>query len=96
LLADLIDANTLLISTSIDRVYLNFNNPNQKSLHQITVDQAKVYLNQGHFEPGSMGPKISAAISFLKVKNRQVIITNPINIAKSIENRTIGTRIVNE
>jgi carbamate kinase len=96
LLADLIDADMLLISTSIDRVYLNFNKPNQKSLHQITLDQAKQYYNQGHFESGNMGPKIAAAIKFLEVgsNNRQVIITNPPNIAKAINNQKVGTRIV--
>jgi len=95
LLADLIDADILLISTSINRVFLNFNKPNQLPLNQITVSQAKKYFRQGHFESGSMGPKIDAAIKFLQSgNNRTVIITNPLNIASAIFDKRIGTRII--
>ncbi len=95
LLADLIDADILLISTSINRVFLNFNKPNQQPLNQITISQAKKYIRQGHFESGSMGPKINAAIKFLQSgNNRTVIITNPLNIAPAIFDKRIGTRII--
>jgi carbamate kinase len=96
LLADLLDADILLISTSIERVYLNFNKPNQKPLVQITSKQAKDYYNQGHFGSGSMGPKISAGIKFLENSKtkRQVIITNPDNISRAISDKKIGTRII--
>ena len=98
LLANFIDADTLLISTSIDRVYLNFNKPNQKSLYKMSLTQAKEYFQQGHFAQGSMGPKIAAAIKFLQTKNRrrQVIITNPNNLVKSLTDKKIGTRITYE
>ncbi len=97
LLADKIDAKTFLISTSIDRVYLNYNKPNQKPLAKITLTQIKEYYKQGHFESGSMGPKIIATIKFLESKTgRQVIITNPENIIRAIKDERIGTRITND
>ncbi len=98
LLADLIDANILLISTSIDCVYINFNKPNQKPLTEMTTKQAKTYLEQGHFGKGSMRPKISAAIKFVNTpnKNRLAIITNPTNLSSVLQNQKLGTRIINE
>ncbi len=97
LLADKIDADIFLISTSIDCVYLNFNKPDQKPLHKITLTKIKEYYKQGHFESGSMGPKILSAIKFLDARqNRQVIITNPANIFNAIKDTRSGTRIVNE
>jgi carbamate kinase len=96
LLADLIDADILLISTSIDRAYIDFNKPQQKPLLQITVKQAQELLNQAHFGQGSMEPKIKAGIMFLSNrKARQTIITNPTNLSKAINNKKIGTRITN-
>ncbi|MCX7784659.1 MAG: carbamate kinase [candidate division WOR-3 bacterium] len=97
LLADLIDANCLIISTSIDKVYLNFNTNNQIPLNTINLKQAIEYLNQGHFAEGSMKPKIQALIKFIeKDRSRFGIITNPSNIATALTNNTIGTRIVYE
>lgn len=97
LLASLIDADILLISTSIDKVYLNFNKPNQKPLNIINIKQATKYLQQGHFGQGSMAPKIKAAINFLanSTKPRQAIITNPANLSKALIDKKIGSRIVN-
>lgn len=97
LLANLINADILLISTGIDRVYLNFNKPNQKPLCQITTAQATAYINQNHFGQGSMQPKIQAALIFLSNKNNRIaIITNPKNIGKSINDNRIGTRITKQ
>lgn len=97
LLADLIDADILLISTSIDRAYINFNKPQQKPLFQITVKQAQKLLNQAHFGQGSMSPKINAGIMFLSSrKTRQTIITDPKNLSKAINNKKTGTRIYNQ
>ncbi|MCX8014989.1 MAG: carbamate kinase, partial [candidate division WOR-3 bacterium] len=63
LIGTLINAKTLIISTSIDRVYLNFNKPNQKPLLKVTKNQALKYLDEGHFQEGSMKPKIVAGIN---------------------------------
>ena len=95
LLADLINADILLISTSIERAYINFNKPDQKPLCQITAKQAKDYYDQGHFGQGSMRPKVYAGIKFISSKNnRQVIITDPKNLNTSLSNKKMGTRIM--
>ncbi len=97
LIGSLINAKILIISTSVDRVYLNFNKPNQIPLLKITKNQALKYLKQGHFQEGSMKPKIIAGINFLQHnQSKQVIITNPNNLYKCLINNNIGTRIINK
>ena len=66
LLGRVIKANELWIITDLDQVCLNFGKPNEKPLFEMTIDQAKKYLNEGHFQAGSMGPKIESALYFLK------------------------------
>ena len=94
LLARSIRADLFLISTAVEKVALNFNKPNQQWLDQLTVDQAKKYLAEGHFAKGSMGPKIQAALWFLEGsdKNAQALITNPENLERALNGET-GTRI---
>jgi carbamate kinase len=58
----------------------------------MTVAQAKEYLEQGHFPPGSMGPKIHAVIEFLEKGGKEALITSPENLAKALRGET-GTRI---
>uniref|UniRef100_A0A7C4XKA6 Carbamate kinase n=1 Tax=candidate division WOR-3 bacterium TaxID=2052148 RepID=A0A7C4XKA6_UNCW3 len=91
-LAREINARTFVILTSVENVYLNFNKPNQVKLERLTVEEAEKYLKEGHFPPGSMGPKIEAAISFLKSGGEEVIITS-LNKAKEAVLGTAGTRI---
>lgn len=92
LLATRIKANWLLISTSVDRVYLNYNRPGQRPLDELSSDEAQGLYEQGHFPPGSMGPKIGAALRFLRSGGELVIITLPELIPAAIEGRA-GTRI---
>lgn len=97
LIGNLINAKVLIISTGVDRVYLNFNKPNQTPLSKITKNQALKYLKQGHFQEGSMKPKIIAGINFLQSnESKQVIITNPTNLYKCLIDNNIGTRIINQ
>jgi len=92
LLAVEIGAELLLISTSVDQVYLNYGRPDQKPLPQMTVRQAKRYLSEGQFAPGSMEPKIKAAIQFLSQGSGRVIITSPERTMEAIR-REAGTLI---
>lgn len=66
LLAGLLDADILVIPTGVSKVSLNFRKPNQVALDTISLEEARLYLEQGHFAAGSMGPKIEAAIKFLE------------------------------
>ncbi len=69
-----IGAQELFILTEAEHVCLNYGKPNQESLRQLSVSQAERYLVEGHFPAGSMGPKIEAAVTFLKAGGRKVII----------------------
>lgn len=93
LLARLIKADLLLISTSVEKVALNYGTPNQRWLDRITLSEAKKYLAEGtHFSKGSMAPKIQAIIWFLESGGKQALITNPENIGKALKGET-GTWI---
>ncbi len=93
LLARGIGADLFVISTAVEKVYLNFNKPDQKAIDVMTVAEAKRYMEEGHFAKGSMFPKIQAIIWFLKASGKEAIITNPENIARALAGET-GTRIV--
>ncbi len=96
LLARLINADLLMISTAVEKVSLNYGKPDQKDLDRITLAEAKQYLAEGtHFAKGSMAPKIQAVIWFLEGGGKQAIITNPENIGRALKGET-GTWIVRE
>ena len=93
LLAQLIKADLLLISTAVEKVALNFGKPDEKWLDHITLLEARKYLAEGiHFAKGSMAPKIQAIIWFLENGGKQALITNPVNIGRALKGET-GTWI---
>jgi carbamate kinase len=94
LLAEQIHADTLIITTGVSRVCINFGKPNQLALEKITVEETKQYVTEGHFPPGSMLPKIEASLSFLENNGSRVIITNPESLKDAIVEKA-GTHIVN-
>lgn len=76
-LAEDIDADALVILTAVEKVCINFGKPDQKELSEISVAEARQYIAEGHFAPGSMLPKIEAAIKFVESKpGRKAIITS--------------------
>ncbi len=93
LLANQLSADLLVISTGIEKVYINFGKPTQKGLNKITVKDAKRYIEEGHFAPGSMLPKVQAAILFLENSGKEAIITDPEHLRDSALGST-GTHIV--
>ncbi|MGC9772834.1 carbamate kinase [Fervidobacterium islandicum] len=92
LLAKEIDADILIILTGVEKVYINYNKPNQKALDHLTVEEAKKYLAEGQFPSGSMGPKIEAAIDFVTSTGRECLITDMAVLDKALKGLT-GTRI---
>lgn len=92
LLASMIEADLFVISTAVEKVFLNFNRPDQIGLDHITLREAKDYLAAGQFAKGSMAPKIAAVIRFLENGGKQAVITNPPNIANALAMKT-GTWI---
>jgi carbamate kinase len=95
-LADLIDADYLIILTAVDKVELNYNKPNSMKLDKMTVDETEEYINQNQFSKGSMLPKIEASINFVNNhSNRKAIIAN-LNDCDNIFDNNIGTIITNK
>jgi len=92
LLATGIGADLFLISTAVEKVALNYNQPNQRWLDHMTLEEARRYLAEGHFPAGSMGPKIRAIIWYLERGGKEALITNPENIERALAGET-GTRI---
>ena len=93
LLAQEVDADVLMILTSVDHVSLNYNTPQEQPVSRMTVEEAEEYILQGHFEASSMLPKVEAAVSFIKAgRDRSAIITSMANAQESVEGRA-GTTI---
>ena len=90
LLARDIGAEAFFILTDVPKVYLNYKKPDQKELNKITVAKAEKYYTEGQFAAGSMGPKMLAAIDFVKNGGRETIITE----STQLSNKNCGTRIV--
>lgn len=93
LLAEQVNAETLIITTGVSRVCINFGKPNQKALEKITVEETKQYVEEGHFPAGSMLPKIEASLSFIEKNGSRVIITDPESLRDAITEKA-GTHIV--
>jgi len=93
LMGQLIGASLFVITTSIDRVYINFHKPNQLPLREVTTDKLRKYLADGHFGEGSMAPKIRAAIRFIESGGDRVVITSPEKVIPAIDGRE-GTHII--
>ena len=92
LLARNLGADTLIISTAVDAVYLNFGKGNQRPIRRATLPEIKRYLAEGHFKPGSMKPKIEAIVQFLENGGEKAIITSPENLLRAIKGEA-GTTI---
>ena len=93
LLAELLDADMLIILTAVEKVAINFNKPDQKGLDDLTPAEAKVYIEQGQFAKGSMLPKVEAAVKFAESKpGRTALITLLEKAKDGIEGKT-GTRV---
>ncbi|MBZ0200654.1 MAG: carbamate kinase [Ignavibacteriaceae bacterium] len=82
LLAREISADAFFILTDVPKVYINFNKPNQQALDVINVDDAQKYFDAGEFAAGSMGPKVLAAIDFVRNGGKETIITDAASIGK--------------
>lgn len=93
LLGNLIDADILLILTSIDKVYLNFNTESEKSLDSINLEEAKKYIKEGHFAKGSMLPKIEACLSFVEKSDDKIAIISSLEKAEGAITGKTGTII---
>lgn len=93
-LAELIDADILMILTGVDHVFVNYNQPNQQAIEEISVEEMKKYMKEGQFARGSMLPKVEAAVQFVESKpGRKAIITSLERAIDAISG-ICGTRII--
>jgi carbamate kinase len=92
-LAEVVGADTFLILTDVEKAMLNYAKPGEKALGEITLAEAKKYLEEGHFLAGSMGPKVKACIRFLEWGGKQAVITSLDKALEALDGNT-GTRIM--
>ena len=96
LLAESVDADILMILTEVEKVAINFNKPDQQDLSTLTVAEAEKHKADGQFAPGSMLPKVEAAMKFVKAfPEKKAIITSLDKAVEALEGKT-GTVIVNK
>ena len=93
LLAKALKADLFVISTAVEKVCLNYNKPDQKDLDTITVEEAKEYMAQGHFAPGSMLPKIQAIVDYVESSGKTGLVTDPVHLYDALYSHA-GTKIV--
>ncbi len=92
LIAREVKVDLFIILTNIERVYLDFGKPSQKPIEAMTAEQARIYLQEGQFPAGSMGPKIEAAVEYIRAGGREVLITSASHLKAALLGRS-GTRI---
>jgi carbamate kinase len=92
LLAHVLGFEALVIVTGVEKVSIHYRKPGQCDLDDVSVDELARWMAEGHFPPGSMGPKIEAAIEFIRGGGKQVIITTPERIRDALAGKT-GTHV---
>lgn len=95
ILARQLEADVFAIATDVERVFLDFGKTTQRPLDRITITACRRYLDAGQFPPGSMGPKITAAIKYLELGGEKVLITDHAHLLEAVEGRA-GTHILRD
>jgi carbamate kinase len=93
-LAEILDADALVILTAVDKVAINFNKPEQKNLEVMTLEEVDKYIEEKQFAPGSMLPKVEACKKFVQYNNDKIAIIASLSKAKEALRGVSGTRIV--
>lgn len=93
LMAKQLGADLFVISTAVEKVCLNFGKPDQKTLDTITTKEAKQYIEEGHFAPGSMLPKVQAIVDFVESTSNMGLITDPAHLYEALHGDQ-GTKII--
>jgi carbamate kinase len=92
-LAEAVIADLLLILTDVEKVFLGFGTPKQRALDLVRLEEAKAFQKEGHFSPGSMGPKVEACLRFLEFGGERAIITSIDKASSALEGKT-GTHFI--
>ena len=92
-LAEEVGVDIFVIATEAEGVALHFGKPDEQFLRTLTIPQAEQYLKQGHFPPGSMGPKVEAAVQFIRKKGKRAVISSIEKIEAAVRGKA-GTEII--
>ncbi|MGL5716700.1 MAG: carbamate kinase, partial [Paraclostridium sp.] len=92
-LAKDLGADMLLILTAVEKIYINYNKENQQSIDYMNIEEAKKYIKEKQFEPGSMLPKVEACIDFVSNNKKTVAIITSLEKAREAILGNTGTRI---
>jgi len=93
ILARQLEADVFAIATDVDCVFIDFGKSTQRPLDRLTVAQCRRHLKEGQFPPGSMGPKITAALKYLELGGKMVVITDHAHLLEALEGKA-GTQII--
>jgi carbamate kinase len=92
-LAEEVGVDLFIIATEVEAVALHYGKPEQRFLRSLRVDEADRYLKEGHFPPGSMGPKVEAAVQFMRTRGKRAVITSIEKIQEAVRGEA-GTEII--
>jgi carbamate kinase len=92
LLAIRLEADTLLISTDVDAIWVDFGTPQARRLTDVHADELRRLAAAGQFPPGTMGPKVDAVLRFIAAGGRQAIVTSPDRLVAAMDGRA-GTHV---
>lgn len=93
-ISDKLDADIFVVLTSVDRIFINYNKPNQIALEVATIAEIEQHIKDNQFAPGSMLPKVKAAIDFVKKDKKRIAIIANLNKVEEALNGTSGTKII--
>ena len=93
LIAQEVEADLLIILTEEPNVYINFRKPNEQALRAVTLDETKTLIEEGHFPPGSMGPKVESIFNYLKNGGKRGLITTPAKLKDALDGKG-GTHFI--
>jgi carbamate kinase len=95
ILAEMVDAEVLMILTDVPRVFLNYGRPEQQELREVSVNELAEYAAEGHFAAGSMGPKVKAVLKFARKPGRRAVITSLGDAVEALQGNG-GTQVTAE
>jgi len=90
----MLDCDILFILTAVETIALDFGKPTQRELNSMTISEAEQFIEEGHFAPGSMLPKVMAAVDFVKSHPAREAIITSLESAKAAIHGETGTRII--
>jgi carbamate kinase len=93
LMANVLNIDTMIILTAVPKISINFGTSDQRDLNQVSLQELRAYNSEGHFPPGSMGPKVDACIKFLEGDGKRVIVGHLNEVSAALNGET-GTHIV--